>query len=172
MKGLEERAQEFEQLLWVHSMKGQIKTPGLSRILENCFEIGGMPRLGLRHWRQASVAIADAYLKDYEGKGHSLDLQRGHTSWTSNLMYGGTSGHSIDRAAEWEFMMTSRDTQAFWGVSLFPSSVSLSHFHVRRFPSFPPRPVRSAPQNVEHLTESVCSSIPLISAPACTFCAA
>lgn len=120
MLGEEERAQQFEQLLWVDTAKGVLDTPAFSLILQNRFKASGMSPLGVRQWRQASVAIADAWLKRYEGMMSKLDEQRGHSTRTCNLLYGGNSGHRIDREAEWEFVMTSKETQDFWGVSHFP----------------------------------------------------
>ncbi|KAA1083151.1 hypothetical protein PGT21_026461 [Puccinia graminis f. sp. tritici] len=45
-----------------------------------------------------------------------MDLQRNHTSMTSNLLYGGSSGSGVARDGETNFMKASEAWQAFWRI--------------------------------------------------------
>ncbi|KAA1137378.1 hypothetical protein PGTUg99_022179 [Puccinia graminis f. sp. tritici] len=101
--------------------------------MKKFFPLGGNDALGMRSWRQASVAIASAHLnkkipaqllpdedtirQDLEedmGLNNVMDLQRNHTSMTSNMLYGGSSGSGVARDGETNFMKASEAWQAFW----------------------------------------------------------
>jgi hypothetical protein len=126
----------MQDYLWVSSRKGRLETNDFTRILKKFFPLGGNDALGMRAWRQASVSIASAHLNkkipaqllpdedtiraDLEedmGLNNVMDLQRNHTSMTSNLLYGGSSGSGVARDGETNFMKASEAWQAFWQVS-------------------------------------------------------
>lgn len=108
--------------MWVSNRQGVLDTPKLSNILKRWFRSTGVAALGISKWRQVSVAICDAWIKDYESAydptySHTVDRQRGHTSRTANLVYGGTSGSGIDRQMEWQYRQASKELHRFWNVS-------------------------------------------------------
>ncbi|KAA1118662.1 hypothetical protein PGT21_000160 [Puccinia graminis f. sp. tritici] len=130
---LVDTAKDMQDYLWVSSRKRRLETNDFTRILKKFFPLGGNDALGMRSWRQASVAIASAHLnkkipaqllpdedtirQDLEedmGLNNVMDLQRNHTSMTSNLLYGGSSGSGVARDGETNFMKASEAWQAFW----------------------------------------------------------
>ncbi|KAA1077003.1 hypothetical protein PGT21_026606 [Puccinia graminis f. sp. tritici] len=130
---LVDTAKDMQDYLWVSSRKGRLETNDFTRIMKKFFPLGGNDALGMRSWRQASVAIASAHLnkkipaqllpdedtirQDLEedmGLNNVMDLQRNHTSMTSNLLYGGSSGSGVARDGETNFMKASEAWQAFW----------------------------------------------------------
>lgn len=122
MMGMSDRAQEMKTFLWVSCRSGLINSDQQSAILRRLFVQGGCPPLGLRDFRQVSVAVCDAYLRqvlqDEDDEVHDImALQRNHSSQTANLAYGGTSGHKIDRRTEHQFMCASEQLHRFWEVS-------------------------------------------------------
>ena len=111
----------METHLWVNSQSGLMDTDHFSNILKRQFTEGGVAPLGVLHWRHVSVAICDAHLKQIkevdDAEGDNIhNLQRGHSSQTANLTYGGTSGYEVDRQSDWYYRMASHAMHRFWNV--------------------------------------------------------
>lgn len=120
----EERVTEMQTLLWVNSRTGPYNSDHQTRILRRLFEESGVDGLGLADWRQVATTIVHAHILSEEEEARmerygnfAIDLQAGHSSVTANLVYGGTSGHNLDRVSEIKFMQASRRWQEFWQVS-------------------------------------------------------
>lgn len=119
-----ERVVEMQTLLWVNSKTGGFSSDHQTRILRRLFEDGGVDGLGLADWRQVATTIVHTHIMTEEEEARmgrpanlAIDLQAGHSSVTANLVYGGTSGHNLDRVTEIKFMQASRRWQEFWKVS-------------------------------------------------------
>ncbi|KAH9812670.1 hypothetical protein DFH28DRAFT_830153, partial [Melampsora americana] len=114
-----ERAQQMATYVWVHSEKGVLDTDDFSLILQRLFHEGGVAKLGVRNWRQASVAIVDAHIKldpTSVNETSIFEAQRGHSGKTANMHYAGTGGYDIDRNSETRYRAASHAMHKFWGV--------------------------------------------------------
>ncbi|KAH9807188.1 P-loop containing nucleoside triphosphate hydrolase protein [Melampsora americana] len=114
-----ERAQQMATYVWVHSEKGVLDTDDFSLILQRLFHEGGVAKLGVRDWRQASVAIVDAHIKTDPTSVNDTSIfeaQRGHSGKTANMHYAGTGGYDIDRNSETRYRAASHAMHKFWGI--------------------------------------------------------
>jgi hypothetical protein len=120
--------------LWVDTSLGLFTTSHQTSVLHRIFLKNKVAPLGVNPWRHLCVAVCDQWLKEHpriglvdeeddddddNGPNHVLDIQRNHTSQTANWVYGGTSGHSMDRRAEGQFRQACVLWQDFWGVSVY-----------------------------------------------------
>ncbi|KAH9811486.1 P-loop containing nucleoside triphosphate hydrolase protein [Melampsora americana] len=121
--GERERAAQMATYVWVHSEKGILDTEDFSSILQRLFHEGGVAKLGIRDWRQASVAIVDAHIKiDHVSETSVFEAQRGHSAQTANMHYGGTGGFNIDRESEIRYRAASHAMHKFWGIDSIRTS--------------------------------------------------
>ncbi|KAH9814519.1 P-loop containing nucleoside triphosphate hydrolase protein [Melampsora americana] len=121
--GERERAAQMATYVWVHSEKGKLDTEDFSSILQRLFHEGGVAKLGIRDWRQASVAIVDAHIKiDHVSETSVFEAQRGHSAQTANMHYGGTGGFNIDRDSETRYRAASHAMHKFWGIDSIRTS--------------------------------------------------
>ncbi|EGG07552.1 uncharacterized protein MELLADRAFT_62517 [Melampsora larici-populina 98AG31] len=116
--GLVDRAKEMATWVWVSSRKGVLDTEDFSNILKRRFHEGGVEPLGVREWRQASVAIVDAHIKiDHSvGENTMFEKQQGHSRNTANMRYAGCGGYDIDCDSETKFRLVSHAMHRFWNI--------------------------------------------------------